>query len=68
LVPAGSERGLGVTAMELRVAAWTVTVAEPEVELMVAVTLVVPAAVEVRKPLLPLVLLTLAKEGLETLQ
>ncbi len=55
-------------AIELSVAAWIVTVAEPDVELIVAVTLVVPAAVEVRNPLLPLVLLTLAYEGFETLQ
>ena len=60
VVPAGTETGFGVIVSEFNVAACTVTVAEPEVELMVAVTLVVPAAVEVRNPLLPLVLLTFA--------
>ena len=45
-----------------------VTLAEPEVEFTLAVTLTVPAAVAVRKPLLPLLLLTVALAGLETLQ
>ena len=68
LVPAGNETGFGVRARELKAAGWTVTVADPEAEFSVAVRFVVPALTAVRKPLFPLVLLTVALAGAATLQ
>jgi hypothetical protein len=53
---------------ELRAAAWTVMLAEPETPFSVAVTLVLPAVRVLTKPLLGDELLTVATAGAETLQ
>ena len=47
---------------------WMVMVAEPEAEPEVATTAMVPAALEVRKPLVTPESLTVAFDGSETLQ
>jgi hypothetical protein len=54
------ETGFGVIASEVRTAATMVTEAEPEIEPTAAVTLVVPAELEVRRPFVPGELLTVA--------
>jgi len=58
----------GVTVIETRVTAFTVSVVFPETLPSVAVIMVVPAATDVARPFDPLALLIVATPGLDELQ
>ena len=60
--PAGTPAVAGVTAMEDRVAAVTVTVAVPQIAPKVAVMVAVPAALAVANPLLTIVAVVVLDE------
>ncbi len=68
VVPLPIEGASGVTAMELSVAAVTVSVVEPKMLPDVAVIVVVPAATEVASPYEPAALLIVAAAVLDELQ
>jgi hypothetical protein len=65
--PSARLREEGVMAMEVRTAAVTVTVADPDTPLSVAETVVLPAAKPVNSPAVPNVLFMLASAGFATL-